>query len=108
MPMADSTIYRNLRLMAEAGIIAQKVSPDVPKRFRRLAANAPQFFLHCRNCGVEEVLDDSALRNAVADYCCRHGLDLKRTVLRLESEKMECDGSCDKNMSMKRRNQRNF
>lgn len=58
--LARGTVYRNLKLMADAGEIARLELPDGPDRYDR--TTAPHGHLYCTGCGALRDIPVEALQ----------------------------------------------
>ena len=86
LPMAQSTVYRNLRLLLQAGEIETVGDPLGGRHaFRRTAPHTrPRIVLRCRDSGAEGELDDLELTACLDRLCRRHGLDPVGLTVRIE------------------------
>jgi Fe2+ or Zn2+ uptake regulation protein len=72
--ISKSTVYRNLRLLAESGVIRQVFLPDGRERYDSRVDRHHHF--RCRKCGV--IMDVDVGSREVIDYsfCEKYGLQV--------------------------------
>ena len=74
--ISKTTVYRNLRLLSDNGVIRQVFLPDGLERYD--ARNDRHYHFRCRNCGV------------ITDVCIEHPVDINSTIQ--EKSGLQIDG----------------
>lgn len=103
MPMANSTVYRNIDLLRTAGIIETAQCGNSRKRnvYRRINPLQRYYQLSCLDCESTCTLEDPRLDKAILDICRQHnispeGLTVKiegRRHIRPEQHEPACNGA---------------
>lgn len=76
--MAESTIYRNLRLFMEAGLVSRQ--PDARGVFRKIRHERSKYRFICGDDKQQLQVQDADFEHALREFCSRHGIKTVKTL----------------------------
>ncbi|MBN2643640.1 MAG: transcriptional repressor [Victivallales bacterium] len=93
MPMANSTVYRNIDLLRTAGIIETAQCGNSRKRnvYRRINPRQRHYQLSCLDCESTCTLEDSRLDKAILDICRQHNISPEGLTVKIEGRRLVRD-----------------
>lgn len=86
--VSRSTIYRSLKMLAEAGLIRKVVRQDDREIFEHDYGYPQHDHLVCRKCGRLIEFHNDSIHDVLADVARQHGF-------RIEGHRLEVQGLCD-------------
>jgi Fur family ferric uptake transcriptional regulator len=84
-----ATIYRNLKLFKELGLIAESSLGDTHSHYE-IKGKADHYHLICLGCGRVVEFDSPLIRKATADVQKEQGFDITSVQLKMEGYCSEC------------------
>ncbi len=99
MPLAGSTVYRNIDLLRAAGIIesASFCSGDRKRsQFKRMNPRRRHYQLHCLDCETVKQIQSEELDRAILDICNKYDISPEGLVVKIEGRR-RCKGCPHKN-----------
>jgi len=72
-----ATVYRNLQLFVELGLVeARYLDPEHKREYYRIAGGLEYHYLTCRGCGKMVPIEPEIIQEVALDWANRHGLTL--------------------------------
>jgi Fe2+ or Zn2+ uptake regulation protein len=88
LPVAASTVYRNLKLLRTAGVVENAVIDFSGKSgFRKIKQQKIACRIYCIDCNKELELEDPELEQQILNLCRKHEIEESGIVVRIEGRR---------------------